>query len=118
MTEDTFVLLDALEIDAEALRESRPALCVEIGHVHLPTLLTLREVELMSVGRVQVSFRLSCTDSSVRRAVRLLWKHKIGGTEDSGLFARYQRARMQRYTPHSQSKRRELSSGCPLAMNE
>ena len=32
-TEDTFVLLDALEADADAIRSLAPRLCLEIGRV-------------------------------------------------------------------------------------
>jgi release factor glutamine methyltransferase len=31
--EDSFILLDALELDAEAIRSAKPALCVEVGYV-------------------------------------------------------------------------------------
>lgn len=31
--EDTFILLDALELDANALQEAKPAVCLEIGYV-------------------------------------------------------------------------------------
>lgn len=32
-SEDTFILLDALELDANALQEAKPAVCLEIGYV-------------------------------------------------------------------------------------
>jgi hypothetical protein len=34
-TEDTFVLLDALEADADAIRDLAPRICLEIGRVRV-----------------------------------------------------------------------------------
>jgi hypothetical protein len=36
LTEDTFVLLDALEADADAIRDLAPRICLEIGRVEFP----------------------------------------------------------------------------------
>ena len=40
-TEDTFLLLDALELDVKSLRDQRPLVCLEIGYV---TMLSGRHV--------------------------------------------------------------------------
>jgi release factor glutamine methyltransferase len=32
--EDSFIFLDALELEAEGLRELKPTVCVEIGYVN------------------------------------------------------------------------------------
>lgn len=37
-TEDSFILLDALEADADAIRSLAPRICLEIGRVHLELL--------------------------------------------------------------------------------
>ena len=38
LTEDTFALLDALEADADAIRDLAPRICLEIGRVRVPLL--------------------------------------------------------------------------------
>jgi hypothetical protein len=69
-TEDTFVLLDALEADADAIRGLAPRICLEIGRVRVcPLRVVVRAVERfsstnVSLDREPASSQLSWVKSS------------------------------------------------------
>lgn len=66
VTEDTFLLLDALELEAETLKALKPLICLEIGYVCQRLILFPLHVHLTSSGSGCVSsFIASILGSSV-----------------------------------------------------
>lgn len=70
-TEDTFLLLDALEEDADALRNLRPRVCLEVGYVVQPVDIR-RSLKLYPGRALDASVRSQERYSDPQHAVRPL----------------------------------------------